>query len=149
MQEASEVKVAGTSSVDQNDTCGYSEDQWKRAREEMRQILMETAHRRGVIPYSELTQKVNTLKLEPHSNPLDVMLGQISEAEDRAGRGMLTVLVVHKGGDYQPGPGFYDLARDLGRDTSVIHRSWVNELHTVHDYWKRNWRRRRSLPSPW
>ena len=35
------------------------------------------------------------------------MLGEISSAEDAAGRGMLTVVVVHKAGDMQPGPGFF------------------------------------------
>ncbi len=115
----------------------------------MRKLLIETAHRRAVIPYSELTQKVDALKLDPHSYPLSVMLGQISEVEDRAGRGMLTVMVVHKSGDYQPGPGFYELAQALGRDTSDVHKCWIDELHKVHDYWKRNWMRRRTIPSPW
>lgn len=115
----------------------------------MRTLLIETAHSRSVIPYSELTQKLNALKLDPHSHPLSIMLGQISEAEDRAGRGMLTVIIVHKSGDYQPGPGFYDLAQALGRDTSDIYRCWVAELHKVHDYWRRNWMRRRTIPSPW
>ena len=35
-----------------------------------------------------------------------------------AGRGMLSVIVVHKVGDMQPGPGFFQLAKKLGRDTS-------------------------------
>ena len=35
-----------------------------------------------------------------------------------AGRGMLSVIVVHKQGDMQPGPGFFELAQRLGRDTS-------------------------------
>ena len=35
------------------------------------------------------------------------MLGDISSAEDDAGRGLLTVVVVHKSGDMKPGPGFF------------------------------------------
>jgi hypothetical protein len=35
------------------------------------------------------------------------LLGQIPSEEDAAGRGMLTVIVVHKVGDMQPSPGFF------------------------------------------
>jgi hypothetical protein len=35
------------------------------------------------------------------------MLGEISQEEDEAGHGMLSVIVVHKYGDMQPGPGFF------------------------------------------
>ena len=115
----------------------------------MRLILVETAAQQTVIPYSELTENVNTLRLDPHSDELTVMLGQISEAEDRAGRDMLTVLVVHKNGDHQPGPGFFDLARALGRDTSDINRCWIVELRKVHDFWRHNRMRRRTIHSPW
>jgi len=38
----------------------------------------------------------------------------------KVGRGMLSVIVVHKEGDMQPGPGFFELAGELGRDTSDI-----------------------------
>jgi hypothetical protein len=47
------------------------------------------------------------------------MLGEIS-LEGAAGRGMLSVIVVHKDGDMQPGPGFFELAEELDRDTSDI-----------------------------
>jgi hypothetical protein len=35
----------------------------------------------------------------------------------------------------QPGPGFFELAEKLGRDTSDILDCWVNELKKVHAYW--------------
>jgi hypothetical protein len=50
---------------------------------------------------------------------------------------MLTVVVVHKTGDMQPGPGFYELAKRLGRDTKDILRCWVDELHRVHAVWSK------------
>ena len=56
------------------------------------------------------------------------MLGQISVEEDAAGRGMLSALVVHKHSDGQPGPGFYELADDRGRDTSDKVCCWVEEI---------------------
>jgi len=113
----------------------YSISDWNNAKKEMRQILIERAKVRGMIPYSELVAKIKTISLEPESYALAAMLGEISSEEDAAGRGLLTVIVVHKYGDMQPGPGFFDLAEELGRDTSDILTCWVNELKRVHAYW--------------
>ena len=114
---------------------GYSFDAWDKAKEEMKQLLIERAKMRGMIPYSELVAKVLTIDLEPKSYALAAMLGEVSAEEDNAGHGMLSVIVVHKSGDMQPGPGFFDLAEELGRDTSDILTCWVNELKRVHAYW--------------
>ena len=48
---------------------------------------------------------------------------------------MLSVIVVHKVGDMQPGPGFFHPAKRLGRDTSDKTTCWVEELDRVHGYW--------------
>ena len=61
--------------------------------------------------------------------------GEIASEEDEQGRGLLTVLVVHKSGDMQPGPGFFELAQSRGRDTSRIVETWVDELKQVFAYW--------------
>ena len=63
------------------------------------------------------------------------MLGEISGEENAAERGMLSVIVVHKSGDKQPGPGFFEFAEELGRDTSDILKCWVDELKKVYAYW--------------
>jgi len=47
------------------------------------------------------------------------------------------VIVVRKNGDMQPGPGFFELARSLGRDTSDILKCWIAELDKVHAVWGR------------
>ena len=114
---------------------GYSLTDWNEAKKEMRKILVERAKVRGMIPYSDLVGKVRTINLEPESYALAAMLGEISSEEDAAGRGMLTVIVVHKYGDMQPGPGFFELAEELGRDTSDILKCWIRELRRVHGYW--------------
>ena len=75
---------------------GYPVDKWNKAKEEMRKILIERTKVRGMIPYSELITKVRTISLKPESYALAAMLGEISSEEDAAGRGMLTVIVVHK-----------------------------------------------------
>jgi hypothetical protein len=113
----------------------YPLDQWDKAKEEMRQVLISRAALRGTIPYSELVQKVHAIRLEPDAYPFHAMLGEISTAEDQAGRGMLTVIVVHKDGDMQPGPGFFNLAGRLGHDTSDRLTFWVGELDKVYAAW--------------
>ena len=47
----------------------------------------------------------------------------------------MSALVVHKIGDMQPGPGFFELAEELGKDTSDILRCWMAELKKVHSSW--------------
>lgn len=73
-----------------------------------------------------------------HDPRLFHFLGEIASEEDEAGRGLLTVVVVHKHGDMQPGPGFFELAKSRGRDTTDILKCWVDELHKVHALWSQS-----------
>ena len=57
-----------------------------------------------MIPYSDLVASVKAIDLEAHDARLFAMLGEDSTEEVRAGRRMLSALVVHKEGDMQPGP---------------------------------------------
>lgn len=114
---------------------GYKVEDWDAAKEEMRSILYETAKQRGMIPYSELTGRIEAIHMEPDSHAVADMLGEVSEEQDAAGRGMLSVIVVHKGGDTHPGTDFFQLAMRLGKDTSDIPTFWFEELQRVHRQW--------------
>ena len=114
---------------------GYEPQEWEAAKVEMRAAWVERAKVRGMIPYSELVEKITAIELEPNSFALAAMLGEVSTEEAAADRGMLSVLVVHKVGDMQPGPGFFELAGELGRETSDILKCWVDELKKVHRVW--------------
>jgi hypothetical protein len=48
---------------------------------------------------------------------------------------MLSVVVIHKGGDMRPGPGFFTLGQELGRDTSEPDRFWAAEFELVRKAW--------------
>lgn len=117
---------------------GFSEPAWNAAKEEARGIMIERAKVRGMIPYSDLVNQLASIKVDAHDTRLFHMLGEISSEEDAAGRGMLTVVVVHKHGDMQPGPGFFELAKRLGRDTKDVMKCWVDELHKVHAVWSKS-----------
>ena len=116
-------------------TYGFDQQQWDEAKAEAKELLIERAKVRGMIPYSDLVTQISAIYLEAHDQRLFNLLGQISSEENAAGHGMLTVIVVHKDGDMEPGPGFFELAKELGRDTTDVLKCWVDELHRVHGYW--------------
>ncbi len=101
----------------------------------MRQILIGQAKQGRTIPYSDLAAQIKTIELPRNSPDLWNMLGEISTKEDAAGRGMLTVLVVHGQGDTLPGAGFFKLAKRLGRDVSDEKAFWMEELERVYRCW--------------
>jgi hypothetical protein len=114
---------------------GFSEEQWSAAMAEVKALLVARAKVRGMIPYSELVSQLKTVQFQVHDPRLFHLLGDVSTQEDAAGRGMLSVIVVHKSGDMQPGPGFFELAKKLGRNTSDILSCWIAELKNVHAHW--------------
>lgn len=116
---------------------GISAQDWSGAKEQARSAMIERAKLRGMIPYSDLVTKISTVKFEAHDVRLFHLLGQISVEEDEAGRGMLSVVVVHKHGDMQPGPGFFVLGQHLGHDTKDLLGFWVEQLKKVHATWSR------------
>lgn len=112
---------------------GYTAAQWDAAKEEMRAVLIDRARNERTVSYTELTGKVHTIHFSPDDAAFHQMLDEISREEDAAGRGMLSVIVVHKAGDMMPGPGFFTLGKKLGRDTSDREKCWADELRRVYD----------------
>ena len=90
---------------------GYDDAVWNAAKREAKEILAERARVRGMIPYSELTSRIQAISFGPHDPRFFHFLGEISAEESQTGRGMMTALVVYKEGDMQPGPGFFELAQ--------------------------------------
>jgi hypothetical protein len=117
------------------ETYGYTKKDWKAARDEARQAMIEAARRGTTLFYSQLVGQIESITFTPHDFNLFHLLGQISTCENESGRGMLSVVVVRKQ-DGLPGQGFFDLARDLGRDTSDPDRFFVAELGRVLHSWQ-------------
>src|SRR6266576_1530464 len=90
---------------------GYSKREWETFKKESREILIETASRRGMITYGDLASRMTTIQVEPHEMVLWEIIGDVARDEEHVGRGLLSVLVVHKHGDMEPGFGFYELAK--------------------------------------
>src|SRR5437867_1693498 len=90
---------------------GFTQTEWETFKTEAREILIGVATQRGMITYGELASQMTTIQVEPHDMVLWEIIGDVSRDEERAGRNLLSVLVVHKHGDMEPGFGFYDLAK--------------------------------------
>lgn len=116
---------------------GFTQADWDEAKKQARTLMIVRAGVRGMIPYSELTANVTAIRLTPDSAALAALLGEISTEEDNAGRGMLSVIVVHKTGDMEPGRGFYELATRLGKPTEDQMAFWIAELHRIYAQWSK------------
>ena len=114
---------------------GFDEQSWEAAKAEAKELLSACARQRQMIPYSEFVARVHSIHLDADDSRLARFLDEISTEESAAGRGMLTALVVHKRGDLQPGPGFFDLARRLGHNTSDVVKFWIEEVKRVFAAW--------------
>lgn len=99
--------------------------------------MIQFAKARGMIAYSDLVSRMKCIRLEPSDPRLFKLLSEISSEEDKNGRGMLTAVVVHKSGDMEPGPGFFELAKSLGRKVTSPLDCWIKELHYVHAHWEK------------
>ena len=107
---------------------------WEAAKDEARQVMIDRARHKDVIHYSDLVQKITKCHLEPHDVRLNHMLYEIASEEDEARRGLLTALVVRKD-DGAPGSGFFEMAKERGRDISDPDRCWIEELKNVYVVW--------------
>jgi len=83
----------------------------------IRKLLIETARIEGhTISYSTLNEQCELgydFSLDYHRKMIGEDLGELSEYEHKAGRPLLSALVVHKGSNYE-GDGFYRLCENLG-----------------------------------
>lgn len=114
---------------------GYNQTQWDAFKAEAREILVDVARREDTISYGDLAAQMTTIAVEPHDMVLWEIIGDVGRDEEQAERGILSVLVVHKHGDMEPGGGFYDLARFFGRKTSDRTKCFIEEMNNVHAVW--------------
>jgi len=115
---------------------GYPACDWSKAKQEARGALVEVAKEEIIIAYSDLVKEIRTIPLDARDIRLHTLLGQISEDEDAAGHGMLSVVVVHREGDRRPGDGFFTLAEELGYAVSDHNEFWIMMLTKVYAHWR-------------
>lgn len=111
------------------------DEKWQAAKDEVRTVLVDRARQGKDITFGDLAARIGALDMKPNEPVFFELLDEVSAEEARKGHGMLSALVVRKSGDQKPGPGFFDLASRLGRDTSDKTRCWVREIKKVYDDW--------------
>jgi hypothetical protein len=100
--------------------------------------LVRAAQYRGVTTYQDIAVIMGLPLTGSHmGKETGQVLGEIAEDEVKAGRPMLSAVVV--GVSERPGPGFYALAHEISRATSAEENIdfWKRELHLVYAAWKR------------
>lgn len=114
---------------------GFAPKAWEAAKAEARAIMYEVARKQSTIAYSDLVSQIRSIRLTPHDVRWDHFLGEIAREDDDEGMGLTSVAVVHKTGDMQPGPGFFEMAESQGREFDDRTACWVEELKSVYRYW--------------
>jgi hypothetical protein len=114
---------------------GFTDSEWRRVVAEAITILRQRAVQGLTITYSELSNELHSASIGPRDPAMGLLLADVSTEEHASGRGLLSVIVVHKDGDMVPGEGFYELAESLGFDVSDRDAFWIAELKRVLAYW--------------
>ncbi len=114
---------------------GQTKKAWDTFKVEAREHMIAAASKRAMITYGDLAAMMTTVAVEPHDPMLWAIIGDVASDEATASRGLLSVVVVHKHGDMEPGPGFFELAKYFGRKTGDKTKCFVEELHRVHAQW--------------
>ena len=101
--------------------------------------LVTAARYRGTVTYQRIAQLMGLPIVGAHmGKQVGHILGEISEDEHLQGRPMLSAVAVGVSGE--PGPGFYDLARDLNKlkddSAEARKRFWESEKTTIYEEWK-------------
>ena len=106
----------------------------------IRERLVEVAQHRDTIFYSDVARLAD---LHRHSIALFRLLDDISTHEHKAGRPLLTAVVVRKQ-DNMSGPGFFKLATQFGLHRDDYHDRryndklfWMRERDRVYAAWTR------------
>ena len=110
---------------------GLDDQQWDRAKIEVREAILEAAYERRMTWYGEVASKVTVVPLDPYSSLMNHLLGAVFEDEHAASRPALTSIVTHKYGDKEPGAGFYDKARSLGYRFKEPYIFWAQQVQDV------------------
>lgn len=112
---------------------GYLDEKWEELKKAARKIMIAAARKERTITYTDIAAKLGN-DLQPHESPLWNLLGEVAEAENAAGRSLLSAVVVLKDKGI-PGSGFFDLASKLGRDVKDEVAFFSEELKKVHKHW--------------
>jgi hypothetical protein len=107
---------------------------------EIRRILIRRAKMGKTITYSDLAGRIRDGRIIPQSPMLSGWLSLLSEAEYKAGRGLLSAVVVRKKPPRRgiPGIGFFRLVPVSRCKPENQAKCWRRAVGKVFAYWQRH-----------
>ena len=107
--------------------------------EELHNRLVSVARSGGYATYSEIAPLLGLDMASPADRTeIGRLLGEVSVFEHQLGHPLLSVIVIHRDNNI-PGPGFFQLAQDLGiYDGNDDLLFFVREFQRVRDYWRQH-----------
>lgn len=103
----------------------------------LRERLTDVARRRAVTYYGDICGLfgLDGIRGEVDVARISAGLGDLARAEHEAGRPLLPAVVINRELN-NPGPGFFTVAREVGRFQGRDELAyWTQELNAVHEYW--------------
>lgn len=103
--------------------------------------LIELARSERLTTYSDIAPLAGlSMDIDEDREQISQILSEIAQHEASSGRPMLTAIVVHRGGDNNPGEGFFKAARDFGlfdgsRQQIPRLEFWARQVREVNDCW--------------
>ncbi|HTB81841.1 MAG TPA: hypothetical protein VK717_13230 [Opitutaceae bacterium] len=107
------------------------------------QKLVDFAKTAKLTFYSEIAPLADlSMDLPEDRAKISEILEEIGRHEEKEDRPMLTAIVIHAGGDNNPGNGFFELAKSLGRYGGSKNEQrrvefWVKQVAETHAFWQK------------
>lgn len=114
----------------------WADAQWAAALAEATTMLEAISAAGDTITYARFVSELRAIDLNDRYDDLQRFLTDVSEAEEHAGRGLLSAVVVGTRTGL-PGKGFFSLARRLGR-SGTDHSIWDSERTRLREVWDAN-----------
>lgn len=109
---------------------GLALEDWRTAKEQAEDAVLERASRRATITYRELCEAIEVAPFKPYSWRLMALLDEICAEEDAA-RGIVLATLVVRSDTGRPGEGYFRAMERAGADASEREALWRREAEKV------------------
>ena len=116
---------------------GFSDGEWQLVKNELRDVLINTARKERLITYKDLSFTLNPERFSPNSEALSALLYEVTREEFLNGKGLLTAVVVKTGQIPFPGDGFFKCAEECGKRIFGKEKFWIFELKRLYSLHKK------------
>lgn len=120
-----------------NERLGYSNDEWQLIKNQLKNLLVNTARNKALITYKDLSFVLNHEKFPPNSEALSALLHEVTREEFLNGKGLITAVVIKAGPTPFPGEGFFKCAEECGKKVYGKQKFWIYELNHLYSLHKK------------